>query len=58
MDAVEFHKLMQAKYARKEWRRLRRRRFLRIWFLCSATLLLLVLTLALAYLQHASRARM
>ena len=55
MDVLKFHKLMQDKYAEKERRRLRRLRFLRIWILCSATLLVLVLSLSLAYLRHAGK---
>ncbi len=55
MDIIKFHRLMRVKYAEKERRRRRYLRFLRIWLLCSATLLVLVLSLALAYLRHAAR---
>jgi hypothetical protein len=52
MDYSEFHQLMQDMYAKREQRHARRLRFLRIWILCSAALLVLVLSLALAYLRH------
>jgi len=55
MDVTQFHRLMRAKYAEKERRRRRFLRFLRIWLLCSASLLLLLLSLALAYLRHAGK---
>ncbi len=55
MDYSEFRRLMQDMYARREQRLARRRRILRIWLLCSATLLVLILSLSLAYLRQAGK---
>jgi hypothetical protein len=55
MDYSEFHQLMQDIYAKREQRHARRLRILRIWLLCSATLLVLVLSLSLAYLRAAGK---
>jgi hypothetical protein len=52
MDIIEFHELMRDKYAERRWRQ---HRLLRIWILCNASLVALLSSFVLVYLQYAGK---